>query len=256
MGGFQLAQRPIDGFEVGHGYKKYWLIQENVPLQKPYRYFQKADLKFYNGALVGFTLKVHFEKKYSMASIDREHKALQEDVVENLKHLNKPELGLNCTVNNHILTVAYGLSPNISVHEISGLIYTDCRVRQDDDGHDLMLSVDAYDSHDSASPPCKGIRGFITLVIEKEAYEDGEELEGFNKKEKSWDDSTKELQSCNRATESAERKSEGVETRSAKTDTPTPLPTIPEPTEKEVSPNQSNESADPQPQAVAQPNPH
>ena len=66
FGGFQLAQPSIGGFnlEEGLGFINHvqLMVQKNVPLQKRYRYFQKADLTFFHGALVGFTLKAHFEK--------------------------------------------------------------------------------------------------------------------------------------------------------------------------------------------------
>jgi len=295
FGGFQLAQPPVEGNAVPVNSRE--MKQENIPLQKKYRYFQVADLKFYYGALVGFTLKAHFEKKYSMASIDREFKTLQNIVEESFKSLDKPHLGLGWGFNKlnrpPEWKVAYGQSPSPSVHEIVGMINTTPNLRQDDDGYELTLSVDAE----------QGMIEFIELVIKKEAYEAGEELEGFDKKQQSSDDSTKEHQSRNQVPESTDRKTEDVETRSGRTEMPLPSPTISEPNGKnsspnrpdestdsqvrqaaerkdedaetrstrtertnpspttstpneESSPNQPNESTDPQPQTVAQPNPH
>ncbi len=176
FGGFQLAQPPIDGIEFDVDSED---IQKGVPLQKKYRYFQKADLDFFHGALVEFTLKVHFAKKYSKGSITRECKALQDDVIMNLKRLNKPELGVVFSNMNESWDemdewryVKYGRSPNPSIHGIRGEIVISCALIESDDGYDLTLTVNASD----------GLRDFIKLVLEKEVDEAGEELEPFDKK--------------------------------------------------------------------------
>ena len=69
FGGFRLAQAPVDGIAMDGD------RQMDVPLRSRYRYFQKADLEFSHGALVGFKLKAHFDKKYSMASVVNEGNA-------------------------------------------------------------------------------------------------------------------------------------------------------------------------------------
>lgn len=247
FGGFQLAQPPIDGLGLIRGYKELLVRQEDVPLQKKYRYFQKADLIFFHGALIKFTLKTHFPKKYSMASIAREYKALQNDVADNLKHLNKPDLGIGLE-KDAAGVVVYGQPPSPGAHKIVGRIYVTANLQQDnDDGYTLTLSVDAYDGYS-----CNGLRKFIEAIIEKEAYEAGEELEGFDKKQQSSDDSTNAHQSSNQAHKSDERKAEDIETRPARTETPVPSPTISVPEAKEVSPNLPEESTDHQPQKVVQ----
>ena len=261
FGGFQLAQQPVDGFKLKDCYINQVLsmVQEDVPLQKRYRYFQKADLTFVHGALVGFTLKAHFEKKYSKASVDREYKALQEDIIEKLKCLNMPELGIvfEKDPNPHLKglwRVVYGLPSKPSMHKLVGAIYTMYSLEQDyDNGYNLILSVNAHgnSSHDnvySVGLPCEGLIKFVELVTRKEAYEAGEELEGFDKKQQSSDDNTKEHQSRNQVPESTDRKTEDVETRSAKAETPVPSPTISEPNGKDSSPNRPDESTDSQSQ--------
>ena len=166
FGGFKLAQAPIDGF--GFDTED---VQKNVPLQKQYRYFKEADLEFFNGALVGFTLKAHFANTYSKASVERECEAFKDDVVKNLSRLKRPGLGIGfggyCPWH-----IEYGQSRNPSVHKIIGMIIVSYDLRQDDDGHDLTLSVDAQ----------RGIRHFIELTLKKEADETGNELEVFDKK--------------------------------------------------------------------------
>lgn len=268
FGGFQLAQPPIDGLELDedHNFIHHvqLMIQKDIPLQKKYRYFQKADLKFFHGALIEFTLKAHFPKKYSKASIDREYKALEDDVVEILKPLNKPELGIEYGGEvypriNHIRMVKFGLSANPSTHKIVGAIYTDCKLQPDDegDGYDLELSVFVHNEYTSYILPSYGLIEFIKLVTEKEAYEAGEDLESIGKKQQSSDDSTYAHQSSTQARKSDERKAEDTETRPARTETPVPLPTISTQSEKETLPNHPEESTDPQPQkTVDRQNPH
>jgi len=264
FGGFQLAQPPIDGLALSKDSSRPYIespfmVQKDVPLQKQYRHFQKADLTFFHGVLIGFTLKAHFAKKYSKASVDRECKTLQDDVVENLKCLDKPVLGISPESTfernyseNAEWKIKYGQYPNPSKCEIIGYIYTILSFRQDNDGYDLTLSVDAGPH----TRPGDGLYTFMALVMEKADYEAGEDLEGSDKKQQSSDASTKEHQHRNRTPESVDSKAEDTETRSAGTETPIPSPTIPAPNEKESSPNSPDESTDPQPQTVTQPNPH
>lgn len=248
FGGFQLAQSPIDGFKLD-GYKPL-MKQEGIPLLKKYRYFQKADLTFFHGALIKFTLKVDFPKKYSMASVEREYKALQNDINENLKCLNKPDIEIDLKVDRHWVVV-YGQQPRPGVHNIVGQIDVTADLGQDDHGYHLELSIDTFAEYSS-----NGLRKFIESVIKKEAYEAGEDLEGFDKNQQSSDDSTKVPPSRNRVPKSTDRKDEEAETRSVRTETPVPSLTIPVPEGKETSPNLPEESTDPQPQTVTQPNPH
>lgn len=181
FGGFQLAQPPIDNIDFAEsGNRDSGNSQKNVPLLKQYRYFQKADLEFFNGALVGFTLKAHFAKTYSKASIDREYKAFQEDVIKNLQSLNKPELGVGVGTTS-LWTVRYGESRRPSIHKITGRIYVTHHLRQNDDGYDLTMTVDAK----------RGLGHYIELVLKKESDEKGDELEEFNKKQQAKDDSSK-----------------------------------------------------------------
>lgn len=170
FGGFRLAQPPIDGIEFDSEN-----IQKDIALQKPYRYFKKADLEFFNGALVGFTLKAHFAKNYSKASVERECKAFEDDVVKNLSRLKRPGLGigLGSTFPSHPWHVEYGQSRSPSVHKMIGTIIVSYDLSHDDDGYDLTLSVDAQ----------RGMRHYIELVLEKEADEAGDELEEFDKKQ-------------------------------------------------------------------------
>ena len=167
FGGFKLAQAPIGGIEFDSED-----IQKDVPLQKKYRYFKTADLEFFNGALVGFTLKAHFAKNYSKASVERECKAFEDDVVMNLSRLKRPALGIGfggyCPWH-----IEYGQSRNPSVHKIIGMIIVSYDLRQDDDGYDLTLSVDAQ----------RGMRHFIELTLKNETDEAGDELEVFDKKQ-------------------------------------------------------------------------
>ena len=278
FGGFQLAQPTIDGFKLEEGLSfinhVQLIVQKDVPLQKRYRYFQNANLTFFHGALVGFTLKAHFEKKYSKASVDREYKALQEDIIEKLKCLNMSGLGIAFEKhpNPHLKVlwrVGYGLPSRPSEHKLVGCIYVMYSLEQnynaetrDINGYDLILSVNAHGNssldnvYSGISLRCEGLIKLIELVTEKEAYEAGEELEGFDKKQQSSDEGTKEHQSRNQAHESAERKAEDAETRSTRTETTNPSPTTSTPNGKESSPDQPDESTDPQPQTVAQPNPH
>ena len=173
FGGFQLAQPPIDGIDFDtSGYHGSENFQKDVPLQKKYRYFQKADLEFLHGALVGFTLKTHFAKKYSKASIDREYKAFKDDVVKNLKTLHRPELGVSVGTFPPF-PVRYGESRSPSAHNIPGTINTTYYLRQTDDGYDLTMTVNAKD----------GLHRFIELVLKNEADEAGDELEDFDKKQ-------------------------------------------------------------------------
>jgi len=258
FGGFQLAQSPIDGFKLDgfeltgiygrDGYKPL-MIQEGIPLLKKYRYFQKADLTFFHGALIKFTLKAEFPKKYSMASVDREYKALQNDINENLKCLNKPDvgIGIGLKVDRDWVVVLYGQEPRPGVHNIVGRIDVTAVLGQDDHGYHLKLSIDTFDEYDS-----NGLRKFIEQVIKQEAYEAGEELEGFDKIPQSSDDSTKVHPSRNRAPKSTDRKDEEAERRSARTETPVPSLTISVPEGKEVSPNLPDESTDHQPQQIVQ----
>ena len=176
FGGFQLAQPPIDGIKFGtRGDHDSGNIQKDVPLLKQYRYFQKADLEFFNGALVGFTLKAHFPKTYSKASIDRECRAFQDDVVKNLQRLKRADLGigLDSTFPYHPWSLSYGESPSPSIHKIVGMIITSYDLRQTDDGYDLTLSVDAI----------RGLRQFIELVLKQGADEMGDELPVFDAKQ-------------------------------------------------------------------------
>ena len=175
FGGFQLAQPPIDGIEFDTRARDSENIQKDVPLRTPYRYFKSADLEFFHGALVGFTLKAHFAKKYSKASIDRECKAFQDDVVKKLQRLKRPEIGivLGSTFPYHPWSLSYGESPSPSIHKIVGMIITSYDLQQTDDGYDLTLSVDAI----------RGLRQFIELVLKQEADESGDELDVFEKKQ-------------------------------------------------------------------------
>ena len=177
FGGFRLAQAPIEGIEFDtSGYHDSENIQKNVPLQKQYRYFKEADLKFFNGALVGITLKAHFAKNYSKASVEREHKAFEDDVLKNLRRLHKPAQGISVGTMPP-WTVRYGEFRNPSTHKITGEIFTTINLRQDDDGYDLTLSIEAQ----------RGIRQFIEFVLKKEADETGDELEAFDKKQQAKD---------------------------------------------------------------------
>ena len=250
FGGFQLAQPPIDGFKLRDingrnlvGYNKNNpespLWQDDIPLQKKYRYFQKANLEFLHGALINFTLKAYFPKKYSMASVDREYKALQNDITENLKRLNKPYLGIGLEKDGDWTVVVYGQQPSPGIHKIVGGIYVTANLEQDDDGCYLNLSVESDRFYYSY-----GLKKFIESVVEKDTYEAGEELEGFDKKQQSGDESTNTHQSSTQARKPDERKTEEAETRSARTETPVPSPTISVPTEKEGSPNLPDESTD------------
>lgn len=283
FGGFQLTQRPSTEVDEWGG----WMEQKNVPLQKPYRYFEKADLKFFYGALVEFKLKVHFSAKYSKASIDREYEALKDDVVENLKHLNNPDLRIELVgEDGNIPEVRFGPS----VHKIIGQISTECALRESDDGYDCILSIcpsHAYVADSIFSDKIKVIANqitFIKLVIEKEAYEAGEELEKIDRKaEETETRSTRtetsvpspmfsvpegketptnrpeeviDSQSQPEVRQVAECKAENAETRSTRTETTNPSLTTSTPNEKESSPNLPDESTDPQPQTVARPNPH
>ena len=259
FGGFLLAHPPITGFELSklnkNSDENLLMKQEDVPLQKKYRYFQKADLTFLHGALIGFTLKAHFPKKYSKASVDRECKALQDEIVQSLKCLDKPDIGiwLGTGLNGWVserdeYEIKYGRLPNSSVHKIIGIVYTIINLKNNDDGYDLTLSIDAG----PYTRPGDGLGTFIGLVMKKEAYEAGEELEGFDKNQQSSDDSTKEHHSRNRAPESTNRKAEEAETRSTRTETPVPSPTISVPEGKEVSPNLPDDSTDHQPQQIVQ----
>ena len=181
FGGFQLAQHPIDDVDFAtSGNRDSENIQKDVPLLKQYRYFQKADLEFFNGALVGFTLKAHFAKTYSKASIDREYKAFQEDVIKNLQSLKKQELGVSVGTAS-LWTVRYGESRRPSTHKITGRIYVTHHLRQKDDGYDLTMTVDAK----------RGLGHYIELVLKKESDEKGDELEEFNKKQQAKDDTSK-----------------------------------------------------------------
>lgn len=181
FGGFQLAQPPIDDVDFSmSGNRDSENIQKDVPILKQYRYFQKADLEFFNGALVGFTLKAHFAKTYSKASIDREYKAFQEDVIKNLQSLHKPEMGVSVGTTS-LWTVRYGESRRPSIHKITGRIYVTHHLRQNDDGYDLTMTVDAK----------RGLGHYIELVLKKESDEKGDELEEFNKKQQAKDDTSK-----------------------------------------------------------------
>lgn len=180
FGGFLLAQPPVDGIDFdASGYHGSENFQRNVPLRKKYRYFQKADLEFFKGALIGFTLKAHFAKRYSRASIDREFEAFKDDVVKNLKTLHSPGLGVNVGIPP--FPVQYGESSNPSAHNISGTINTTYYLRQMDDGYDLTLTVNAEN----------GLRRFIELVLKNEADMAGDELEDFDKKQQAKDDISK-----------------------------------------------------------------
>ena len=181
FGGFQLAQPPIDDVDFAtSGNRDSENIQKGVPILRQYRYFQKADLEFFNGALVGFTLKAHFAKTYSKASIDREYKAFQEDVIKNLQSLHKPEMGVSVGTTS-LWTVRYGESRRPSIHKITGRIYVTHHLRQNDDGYDLTMTVDAK----------RGLGHYIELVLKKESDEKGDELEEFNKKQQAKDDTSK-----------------------------------------------------------------
>ena len=175
FGGFQLAQPPIDGIELDTRGRDSENIQKDVPLRTPYRYFKSADLEYFHGALVGFTLKVHFAKTYSKASIERECRAFQDDVVKNLQRLKRPDLGigLDSTFPYHPWSLSYGESPSPSAHGIVGMIITSYDLQQTDDGYDLTLSVDAI----------RGLRQFIELVLKQTADESGDELDVFEKKQ-------------------------------------------------------------------------
>ena len=59
------------------------------------------------------------------------------------------------------------------MHKIIGMIIVSYDLRQDDDGYDLTLSVDAQ----------RGMRHFIELTLKNETDEAGDELEVFDKKQ-------------------------------------------------------------------------
>lgn len=160
--------------------------------------------------------------------------------------------------------VKYGLPSKPSEHKLVGTIYMMYSLHQAHDacdptydGYDLILSVNAHGHSDldnifGVSLRCEGLRKIIELVTEKDAYDAGEELEGFDKKQQSSDDSTNAHQSSNQAHKPDERKAEDIETRPARTEPPVPSPTISVPEAKEVSPNLPEESTDHQPQKVGQ----
>ena len=156
FGGFQLAQSPIDGFKLD-GYKPL-MKQEGIPLLKKYRYFQKADLTFFHGALIKFTLKVDFPKKYSMASVEREYKALQNDINENLKCLNKPDIEIDLKVDRHWVVV-YGQQPRPGVHNIVGQIDVTADLGQDDHGYHLEMPY----TRDLSTPWNKSWRNVLSV---------------------------------------------------------------------------------------------
>ena len=174
FGGFRLAQAPVDGIAM-EGNR-----QTDVPLRSRYRYFQKADLKFSHGALVGFTLKVHFDKKYSMASVVNEGNATKRDVLGVLNGLRSPSTGVKVNfwreslfANLQCATVEYASGRGDSVHGINGRVDVTCMLTEAQDGYELTLTV-----RDSGFG---GISRFIEQHLRKEAFEAGEELAVFGR---------------------------------------------------------------------------
>ena len=86
FGGFELAQPPVSEINFASEFSS---SQNDVPVVKPYRYFEKTDLEFKHGALVKFKLKVNFGEKYSESSIEREFADMKQSIVAKFEKLSQ-----------------------------------------------------------------------------------------------------------------------------------------------------------------------
>ena len=179
FGGFVLTQQPVDLLEFSTEGGRLVNIQPDVPLQKPFRQFQNADLEFFHGALIGFTLKAHFAPTYSKGSIEREFEAMAADVVAKLERLHRPDLGIIFDVadakkakqgllkfSDAFWYVHFGMSQCLSEHQIIGDVCTMFKLNESENGYDMRMTVEIQD----------GVKDFIELVLQKVANEAGEEL--------------------------------------------------------------------------------